>query len=86
MSARRELILDLTPVQRARLEMVRADATMVNASFGLLWPDPADPLPTTEAEVTAFIQRRTAVWRDTWILGILDEMLAGVVAPPDVDR
>lgn len=69
---------DLTPNQRRKLEEIRSTATMESASFKLLWPDPEDPLPKTEAEVTDFIRRRTAVWRDTWILGVLDDLLAGV--------
>lgn len=68
----------LTADQRHKLEEVRRTATMETANFKLLRADPEDPLPKTEAEVNDFIRRRTAVWRDTWILPVLDDLLAGV--------
>jgi hypothetical protein len=69
----------LTDKQRRILEEIRSYATMESASFSRLWSDPDDPLPKTEAEVTEFIRRRTAIYRQTWILDYLDELLAHTV-------
>ena len=67
------------------LREVRDTATMRNASFG--WdkvtttcnpmnPDGGMGGGTVEVPVTEFIQRRTRVWRESWIIGQLDEAIA----------
>lgn len=43
--------------------------------FSVLLPSADDALPKTEAEVDAFIERRTRLWRQSWILPVLDEMI-----------
>ena len=39
------------------------------------------PLPTSEAEVNAFIAERTRVWRESWILPALDELITAERRP-----
>lgn len=56
------------------LKDIRRDATMDSAEFGLLNPERFD-YPRREADVTPFIRERTRIWRDTWIVGMLDEMI-----------
>lgn len=58
------------------LQHARAAATLERASLGNMWPDPADPLPTSEDEVTDFIRRRLELHHSTWVLGPIDEVLA----------
>lgn len=48
---------------------------MERCAFGTIWTDPDDPLPKTEAEVTEFIRRRTKVWRETWMIPKLEEVI-----------
>jgi hypothetical protein len=44
------------------------------ASFGHIFADKDDPLPTSEREVTPFIERRTRLWRQSWVFPLLDEL------------
>lgn len=55
---------------------LRKHLTLETAHFSHPWESPDDPLPKTEREVNEFIERRTRVWRESWILPILDEMIA----------
>ncbi len=69
----------LSEVQYRRLvELIRnvyTDATMDRSAFDHIWAERDDPLPLEEKEVTAFIRRRTDLWRRTWILAPLKEVL-----------
>lgn len=50
---------------------------MENCSFSNIGPsdDEVGRLPTNETEVTEFIKRRTRLWRESWILPYLKEMI-----------
>lgn len=37
--------------------------------------DPIGNLPTSEKDVTPFIRERTRLWRETWILPVLDRLI-----------
>ncbi len=67
---------------REKLAEIRAIATMENAGFNLMWPDAKDPLPTTENQVTPFIRERTRLWRASWIIGPLDEIIKELDGEP----
>ena len=68
---------NLTDKQISRLRELRRYATLENALFDHVGPsDPDAPLPTKESEVTAFIRERTRIYRQSWILPIIDELLA----------
>lgn len=56
------------------LAELRSMANFENASFGRLWESDADPLPKTEKEVTDFIRRRTALYRETWVTPLIAEL------------
>ncbi len=64
---------NLTKKQIALLRELRRMASLESASFERIGPDAA--LPTTEAQVTAFIRERTRLHRETWILPIIDQLL-----------
>ena len=54
----------------------RRSATMKTANFDLIHAIPGEePLPTREGEVTKFIQNRTRIYRESWIISPLDEAL-----------
>jgi hypothetical protein len=57
------------------LKKIRKDATMQTANFSQLPTGEVFTYPTYETEVTAFIEERTRLWRDTWIVGMLDEVI-----------
>ncbi|CAO3447915.1 hypothetical protein [Azospirillum argentinense] len=59
---------------RELLSELRITANFENASFGKLWGDVGDPLPKTEEEVTDFIRRRTKLYRETWVIPLIDEL------------
>jgi hypothetical protein len=59
----------------ADLQSIRRDSTMQTANFSLLPTGEAFAYPTSEAEVTAFIEERTRIWRETWITGMLDAVI-----------
>jgi len=54
------------------LQCVRFERAM----FGQLHPDPGDPLPKTEAEVTDFIKRRTRLYIESWVAPIITALIA----------
>lgn len=58
----------------ATLRQVVTDAKMGNASFSQLTSK--GPFPTTEAEVTEFIKQRTRLYRESWIIGPLEELIS----------
>ena len=64
-------------IRRAReiLKSVYTDSSMDRSSFSLMWANHDDPLPKDEKEVTDFIRRRTDLWRRTWIIDPLEEVL-----------
>lgn len=57
------------------LRSIQKDATMKTAHFGNIPTGEVFKYPTNEAEVTAFIEERTRIWRDTWIVGMLAEVI-----------
>lgn len=57
------------------LENIRRDASMANANFAHIPTGQEFKYPTNEAEVTAFIEERTRIWRNTWIVGMLEEVI-----------
>jgi hypothetical protein len=59
----------------ADLKSIRKDATMGTANFNQIPTGETFTYPTKESEVTAFIEERTRLWRDTWIVGMLDEVI-----------
>lgn len=71
---------NVTQVQE-KLRELRQTLTLERASFSRLWDDPErDPLPKCEKEVDAFIRSRTALWRGTWVLPVIDEVIAALAA------
>ena len=66
----------LTAEQIEKLRELRRLMTLEQTKFAELWDDPErNPLPKREAEVDAFIRERTRIFRETWILPVLDELL-----------
>jgi hypothetical protein len=57
------------------LRSIQKDATMQTAHFGNIQTGEEFKYPTNEAEVTAFIEERTRIWRETWIVGMLGEVI-----------
>lgn len=64
---RNKLVADLTEVRQMLL--------MDTARFNNLHTDAADRLPTTEAEVTEFIRRRTQLWRETYLIPVIENAI-----------
>lgn len=65
--------------QRALLTTLRqvvTDAKMERASFSQLASK--GPFPTTESEVTEFIKQRTRLYRESWIIGPLEEAIKDI--------
>lgn len=59
-----------------KIRELRTLMTLETSNFAKLWDDPGEnPLPKREEDVNAFIRERTRVWRETWILPVLDELL-----------
>lgn len=74
----------MTKEQIEKLRQIRRDATFEEARFGMLRDAPEEyPLPKCEADVDAFIRERTRIFRETWILSEIDELL-GQVGPQKV--
>jgi hypothetical protein len=46
------------------------------SDFSKFWSDGDSPLPTSEDDVNQFIEQRTKLWRESWILPVLDELIA----------
>lgn len=67
---KQKLIEDLRSIQK--------DASMATANFGHIQTGEAFVYPTNEAEVTAFIEQRTRIWRETWITGMLEEVIRDI--------
>lgn len=59
-----------------KLREVRRAITFERACFDNIVPSSDDPLPKSEKEVTEFIRRRTSLYIGSWILPVLDEMIA----------
>jgi hypothetical protein len=57
------------------LRSIKKDATMNTADFSRISTGEIFTYPTNEAEVTAFIEERTRIWRETWIVGMLGEVI-----------
>ena len=55
----------------ARLHRLRETASLSTFIAGL-----SGPLPKTRAEVTKFIQDETRLYIETWVLPIVDELIA----------
>jgi hypothetical protein len=69
----------MTRKEHEKLQEIRRLMTFESARFGELWDDPQrNPLPKCEADVDAFIRERTRIFRESWILSELDELLAGM--------
>jgi len=64
----------MTKTELHVLKAVRDAATLERASFSRFSTD--EPLPTSEAEVTDFIRKRTQLYRETWIIPKLDALIA----------
>ena len=71
--------MPLTKKQVSRLRELRRYATFESASFDHMnYGDNESAemkLPTKESEVTDFIRNRTLLYRQSWILPIIDELL-----------
>jgi hypothetical protein len=66
----------LTEREIDKLREIRRLMTLETARFREMWDDPErHPLPKCEAEVDAFIRERTRIFRETWILSELDDLL-----------
>lgn len=64
-----------TKRDRALLRRLRSLLNFEGSSFSHVGPPGRfDPLPTSEAEVDAFIERRLFTWRASWVTPILDEL------------
>ena len=67
----------LTAKEIKKLREIRRLATFESANFSKLMSEPEHgSFPKSEAEVTDFIRERTRIFRETWILSALDELLA----------
>jgi hypothetical protein len=67
----------MTRKEHEQLQEIRRMVTFESAHFRELFEDPVKhPLPKSETDVDAFIRERTRIFRETWILGPLDELLA----------
>ena len=56
------------------LKGIREIITMERSNFDLGFTD--DALPLKASEVTDFIRERTRLWRESWLLEPLDELIA----------
>jgi len=65
----------MTKAELAGLRRLRRIVMFEQAEFGQICPQD-DPLPKTEAEVTAFIKRRTALYFESWALPVIEELIA----------
>lgn len=61
---------------KTELEVVRRTATMENARFGNITSNATHVVP--EGEITDFVRDQTRLWRDTWLVHPLDEMIERV--------
>lgn len=62
----------------ATLREVCETASMQKATFSRLHPNYDDddgPLPTEEKQVTEFIKKRTYLWRQSWLVRPLTELI-----------
>lgn len=67
----------MTKEEHEVLSEIRRVMTLETSQFRALWDDPErNPLPKKEADVDAFIRERTRLFRETWVLSPLDELLA----------
>jgi len=62
--------------RRRLLKEVRERIKMKKASFGRVSELDDDPLPKSEKEVTEFIRRRTRLYMETWVLPVIDQLIA----------
>jgi hypothetical protein len=56
------------------LEDARKAATLKTAAFGQIYPENPN-YPTSEKEVTPFIQERVRIHHESWIIGPIDEAI-----------
>jgi hypothetical protein len=57
------------------LREIRRSATFEDARFSTSGLTQTSDLPKSEEEVDDFIRRRTCLYRETWILGMIDLLL-----------
>ena len=62
--------------EREALLRLKSLCELEGATFGHIWEDPKDPLPTKESEVDEFVKERTRLYRRTWVLPIIDALLS----------
>ena len=67
---------NLTLKQIGLLRALRRVATLENAAFDHVGPAyPPVALPTDESQVTHFIRERTRLYRETWLIPVIDQLL-----------
>jgi hypothetical protein len=60
------------------LRRLRQLVSFDTACFGRIGPTPKEgQLPQTEKEVTDFIRQRTSLYREAWILPLIDALIDG---------
>jgi len=72
----RRSVMGLNKVEVRALKEVRERIKMKKASFGRVSELDDDPLPKSEKEVTEFIRRRTRLYMETWVLPVIDQLIA----------
>lgn len=65
-----------------KLHKLRGYCEMDKAEFSNGYRFEDDPLPAKESDATAFIVNRTRLYRETWILPIIDELIEATERTP----
>ncbi len=70
--------MGMTKRQIHALKVLRHRLTLTNARFASIGPVDTDPtmrLPTSEDQVDAFIRARTRIWRESWVVPVLNNLI-----------